>query len=141
MTIQASDNTPNRGTPRPLTKAGIATTATTIGDSSPRRFQMVLLASRRPLVKLGIGCAALTFGLAPANRAFQQCKSFPGDGSRIADFLRTPAGVGHGSRQAECYNSLQCPQQPGSHPQRMQKICGPELRRVPPKSVSLAWVM
>src|SRR6266481_8470559 len=57
MTIHARASKPKRSTPSEPRSGGIATTPTTMGNSWPARFQMVLRASRRPLVRFGIGWA------------------------------------------------------------------------------------
>src|SRR5262245_54158245 len=53
MTIHARESTPNRSTPSKRTKGGTATKPTAIGKSWPTMFQVVLRASRRPLVRSG----------------------------------------------------------------------------------------
>src|SRR5262244_2237519 len=59
MTIHARESTPKRATPSPLTRRGIVTTATPIGDNWPRRFHKVFSASSRPPVRFGMLRVAL----------------------------------------------------------------------------------
>src|ERR1041385_4852983 len=59
MMIQTRESNPKRSTPSSRTNGGIATMPTSKGISWPIKFQILLRASRRPLVRFGIALSIL----------------------------------------------------------------------------------